>query len=96
VICFTVYGYGGWVEAFLPRIGHATFMPLARMSFAVYLIHLIRIQMYFSDLNEGHGFYFDDVLSQFIAILVFSFFWAFWLCLLVEFPMAGATKVLVG
>ncbi|KAL5273210.1 hypothetical protein ACFFRR_000150 [Megaselia abdita] len=87
------YGYGGFVNTFL---SWSIWEPFSRLSYCVYLIHLIvetahggvtRSSTYFSDFEMVNRFWGDFGITLLISIVVYLVF---------EAPMAGVEKALFG
>ena len=67
--------YGGWINGLLSS---PIWIPLGRMSYAVYLIHLWQLIGYFGSLHDPRQFDFNQLWHEFLSNLVVVFFFAFW------------------
>ncbi|XP_064616085.1 O-acyltransferase like protein-like [Liolophura sinensis] len=84
-------GYGGIVNSFL---SWKAFVPLARLTYMVYLIHLI-VMYYFNTTSIGPIYASDVTMSYlFLGNLIFSYGAAVILSLAFEAPMMGLEKVI--
>jgi len=82
-------GYGRLLYAFLAA---KVFIPLARLTFAAYLVHPMIIQMYYY--GSKQGIYVDSwrMFFTYAGILLIAFLMAFLLSISLESPILGIEK----
>ncbi|RUS88830.1 hypothetical protein EGW08_003375 [Elysia chlorotica] len=95
-VCWVIFacatGYGGFINTLL---SWKAFVPLSRLTYCTYLVHLLVIEYYFSSLRKQ--FYMDntDVVVAFLGILVLSMMVAFAASMAFEAPFMGLEKLIV-
>ena len=88
-----MFGYGFLINRFLSL---KLWVPLARMSYMVFLIHSFVIRLTYSTSETMVSFTPITIGSLYVTNIVFSFFAAFFLVLLVELPIMGIQKIYIG
>ncbi|XP_046631188.1 nose resistant to fluoxetine protein 6-like isoform X2 [Daphnia pulicaria] len=91
IIFACTHGYGGFVHRFL---SWKLFIPLSRLSYSVYLTHLIYTFAYISHLRKPYYFTEISGAMNFAGILVISFLLAFVVSVAVEMPFVNLDKLL--
>lgn len=86
------YGYGGYVKEFLSA---KFWIPLSRLNYSAYLIHLILINVMFVGHRTGLHYTKHLMVYFFCASLLLSYSFAFLLGLMVEFPCANIEKMVM-
>ncbi|XP_077985928.1 O-acyltransferase like protein-like [Glandiceps talaboti] len=88
-----IHGYGGAVNKFL---SWKFFIPISRLVYCLYLIHPI-LMIKFLLGSENQIFVVDiNFLYLFVGHLIFGFFMAFWLCLIIERPFMKLERLMFG
>jgi peptidoglycan/LPS O-acetylase OafA/YrhL len=75
-------------------LGSKIWAPLARMSYCVYLMHMIIIATTFLGMQSTFYWSSANLITEFIAFVVFSYVAGFCLSMLVEVPFMNLEKVL--
>ncbi len=86
-------GYGGIITR---TLAHPVFSPLARLSYTVYMIHLIVITVFVARNPTPRGTSMERQFMDAIAYVVITFCFAFILYLLVERPCTTLLPALFG
>ncbi|KAK3766954.1 hypothetical protein RRG08_059823 [Elysia crispata] len=95
-VCWVIFacatGYGGFINTLL---SWKAFVPLSRLTYCTYLVHLLVIEYFFS--SQRRHFYMDntDVVFTFLGVLVMSMLVAFAASMAFEAPFMGLEKILV-
>ncbi|CAG9786468.1 unnamed protein product [Diatraea saccharalis] len=93
IIFACVHGYGGPVNWFLSL---SMWKLPARLSYAMYLIHLPIIMIANSSWTQTYFFRNGHVLYRFVSDLTLTFIAAFILCILIDAPFSTLQKLLMG
>ncbi|KAK7482994.1 hypothetical protein BaRGS_00025771, partial [Batillaria attramentaria] len=86
-------GYGGFVNTLLSWRAWA---PLSRLTYGVYLFHLVIFYVMMANLREPFYLSAWNVTEFFLALTVLSYLVSFVASLLVESPTLGVEKILLG
>ena len=87
---FCHYGYGGPINWFLSS---GAWLPLARISFAAYLVHFLAIEVYYFSKPAAERLSVEQIWYDYISNLVMTYFYAFLLVVFVEFPAGQLVKL---
>ncbi|GFO30227.1 nose resistant to fluoxetine protein 6-like [Plakobranchus ocellatus] len=91
IACAT--GYGGFINSILSWEG---FLPLSRLTYCAYLIHLTIIGYEFIGAESTYLYTVTNLIYRFFGFYVMSYAVAFLLAVGVEAPMLGLEKVLLS
>ncbi|KAH3886161.1 hypothetical protein DPMN_010162 [Dreissena polymorpha] len=86
-------GNGGFVNKLL---SWSLFIPLSRLTYLVYLVHPVFMQIYTESLRQSIYLTEFDVVYMFLGHLVLAHACAFVLTLAIEAPFIGLEKALLG
>ncbi|ESP02880.1 hypothetical protein LOTGIDRAFT_230381 [Lottia gigantea] len=86
-------GYGGLINTIL---SWNVWIPLSRITYAAYLVHLIILSSFMADLRKFGYLNMFYIVNNYIGILVLTFGVSFILTILVESPFVGLEKVLLN
>jgi len=81
--------FGGLIQNFL---SWSAFMPLSRLTYGVYLIHLMTIIVFYESKLSTRAYADLDFAFQFVSITVMSYAAAFILAVTVEYPILNIDK----
>ena len=96
-ICWLIwacmYGYAGFINSFLSM---RIWIPLSRLTYMTYLVHILVIQYLYMTADSTFNFSSTTYAVQFVANAVLSYAFAFICVLLLESPVVGIEKLLIG
>lgn len=87
------YGYGGFIQDFLSA---KFWIPLSRLTYSVYLIHLIVLTFMLIAVEGAVHYSTTNVTYYFLASMVLSYGGGFILAVVIEFPCENLEKWLLG
>ncbi|GFR60174.1 nose resistant to fluoxetine protein 6-like [Elysia marginata] len=86
-------GYGGFINSILSWEG---WLPLSRLTYCAYLVHLTLMGFEFSSLTTSTLYTMTNLIYLFFGMYVMSYAVAFLLAVGVEAPMLGLEKVMLS
>merc|ERR1711879_751607 len=86
-------GWGGFINSVLSWDG---WLPLSRLSYCAYLVHLSVIMFEIMGREATVMFSYDVLIYKFLGYYVMAYGVAFLLSITVEAPLLGLEKVLLG
>ncbi|KAK0160134.1 hypothetical protein PV328_007571 [Microctonus aethiopoides] len=93
IIFICSFGYGGIVNKFLSL---PIFLPLGKISYSVYVIHITILNMIFSSTRVEYYFTQFDLVSTFFSMVIWSLIGGFIFCLLFETPFLVLDNIFRG
>ncbi|XP_076801554.1 O-acyltransferase like protein-like [Clavelina lepadiformis] len=91
LIIACVSGYGGPITTFL---NWKVFIPLSRLTYSVYLIHLLVMQWFVATKEEPFHFSLQNNVYLYLGTLILTFGWSFVASVAIEWPFMRVLKVL--
>lgn len=92
IVFACIHGYGGFVNRFL---SWKVFIPLARLTYVVYLVHFTYLTVYHSYIRKPYYYTKFTHAEHYFGVLLMVFFMAFAICLTVEVPLLNLEKLLI-
>jgi len=96
-ICWLIwacmYGYAGFINSFLSL---RLWIPLARLTYMTYLVHILVIQFIYATNDNTFNYSNITYAVQFAANIVLAYSFAFVCVLLLESPIVGIEKLILG
>lgn len=71
------------------------FIPLARLTYVVYLVHFTYLTVYHSYIRKPYYYTKFTHAEHYFGVLLMVFFMAFAICLTVEVPLLNLEKLLI-
>ncbi|XP_014288493.1 nose resistant to fluoxetine protein 6 isoform X2 [Halyomorpha halys] len=93
IVLMCVRGYGGFINTFL---SWKVFTPLARLSYCVYLTHIVILMCSIAAQRSSFRFNDYDQIEMYLGDLLLCLFAGLVLTLLVEAPMLNVEKIILG
>eukprot|EP00040_Diaphanoeca_grandis_P032699 m.198847 g.198847 ORF g.198847 m.198847 type:complete len:870 (+) comp32710_c0_seq1:294-2903(+) len=84
------YGYGSFIGSFL---GSGAWLPLARLTFGAYLIHLMQLQLFYFNKHDQWRVTVSGLFEDFVLNAIISYVYAFLLVIFIEFPVGQLFKL---
>ncbi|XP_063728872.1 nose resistant to fluoxetine protein 6-like [Symsagittifera roscoffensis] len=88
-----MYGYAGFINSFLSM---RLWIPLARVTYMTYLIHVLVIQYIYLTADSTFNYTPITYAVQFCSNIVLAFGFGFIAVLMLESPIVGIEKILMG
>ena len=84
-----IFDIVGWINQFLSWNG---FVPLSRLTYCAYLIHIPILQMLSG--GKRHGKYYNDVELVSIIIIINLYYYIYYHSVILKFPYRNTEKLL--
>ncbi|PSN57609.1 hypothetical protein C0J52_00556 [Blattella germanica] len=93
LIAAILTGYGGVLDLFWSA---KIFAPLGRLSYSVYLIHILIVEIWYMGPKTNYYLSDENLLLNYVGILMYSVIFSPFLFLLVEQPFTNLDKLLLN
>ncbi|XP_059352860.1 nose resistant to fluoxetine protein 6-like isoform X2 [Daphnia carinata] len=92
IVFACIHGYGGLVNRFL---SWKAFIPLARLTYVVYLVHFTYLTVYHGYIRKPYYYTKFTHAEHYFGVIFIVFLMAFAICLTAEVPLLNLEKLLI-